>query len=533
MSSIFATFALWAPIVLLAATTQELLHQAEAFIEREQFSSAEPALKNALRLDPSNVQALYRLGYVQYRQRNLAEAKKNFLAAVKVAPPAFHSRYFLGRIAMIENNPAEAISWLQPVFDSRQKVFDTASQLAAAYVAAEQTEKAIGPLQIAIAEAPWDGALYYRLGQIYLRKGQKQLAQEAFENSRRLKSATREDVEILMETSRLISGGKKREGVQAGSQIRDRTAPDPNSLVALGVVYGTNNMQAEALDAFERATAIDASLFQAQYNRGLALLKLNRTAEALPSLARAVELLPQSIEANVTYGLAGVMSQRYAEAVAPLEQARKLDPSNARVDALLATSYLRIGEPAKAVSILQSDALRSSADPAPALLLVEALNATNSPEKALSAALDARNRFPRLAQAQLAVAQQLARMGRYQEAKPSFEEALRLMPGNPEAELGLADTYQKSGDYTSALAHYETAMDNPRTSVSARAGMARSYLALRRFEESRKVLEDGISLYPSEAALRVELSRVYARLGKPDLAAEQTRIVEKLRSVQQ
>ena len=34
MSSIFATFALWAPIVLLAATTQELLHQAEAFIER-------------------------------------------------------------------------------------------------------------------------------------------------------------------------------------------------------------------------------------------------------------------------------------------------------------------------------------------------------------------------------------------------------------------------------------------------------------------------------------------------------------------
>ena len=39
--------------------------------------------------------------------------------------------------------------------------------------------------------------------------------------------------------------------------------------------------------------------------------------------------------------------------------------------------------------------------------------------------------------------------------------------------------------------------------------------------------------YPSEAALRVELSRVYARLGKPDLAAEQTKSYEKLRSVQQ
>ncbi|HYI93761.1 MAG TPA: tetratricopeptide repeat protein [Bryobacteraceae bacterium] len=532
MLSIRASCAFWVPLVLLAATTQELLHQAEAYVEREQFSLAEPVLKNALRLEPSNVQALHRLGYVQYRQRNLAEAKKNFSSALNLAPPAYHSRYFLGRIAMLENDPAEAISWLQPVFDSRQQIFDTASQLAAAYAAAGQTEKALGPLQIAIAEAPWDGALYYRLGQIYLRKGQREIAQEAFDNSRRLKNATREDVEILMQTSRLIGEGKKAEGVQAGAQIINRSSPDPNSLVALGVVYGTNNLQREALDAFERAAALDASLFQAHYNRGLALLKLNRTAEALPSLARAVELLPQSVEANVTYGLAGVMSQRYTEAVAPLEQARKLNSSNARVDALLATAYLRIGQPAKAVSVLQTDSLRSSVDPAPTLLLVEALNATNSPEKALSAAVDARTRFPQSPQAQLAVAQQLARMGRYQEAKPSFEEVLRLIPGNPEAELGLADTYQKAGDHPAALTHYPPAIENPRTSVAARAGMARSLIALRRLEESRKLLEDGISLYPADPALRVELSRVYARLGKPDLAAEQTRMVEKLRSEQ-
>jgi thioredoxin-like negative regulator of GroEL len=163
---------------------------------------------------------------------------------------------------------------------------------------------------------------------------------------------------------------------------------------------------------------------------------------------------------------------------------------------------------------------------------VEALNASNNPEGALAAALDAQKRFPSLPQSQLAVAQQLARAGKYQEAQPVFREALKLAPGNPEAELGMADTFQKSGDHNSALDHYRRPMTNERTAIAARTGMARSLIALRKFEDSRALLEEGIALHPADTALRVELSRVYARLGKSDLAAEQTKIVEKLRNEQ-
>jgi tetratricopeptide (TPR) repeat protein len=363
-----------------------------------------------LKAEPGNTQALYRLGYAQFRQRKLAESRQSFSAMVKAAPPAYHSRYFLGRIALLENQPQEAITWLEPVAASNQKIFDAASQLANAYADAGMTEKAAGALRMAITEAPWDGSIYYRLGQLHKQLGQAELAQEAFENSRKLRSASREDVETMMSASKAIGEGRPAEAVQLGARILTRDDADPNALVALGVIYGKANLANEALQAFERAADRDPKLFQAHFNQGLALLKANRAPEALGPLERAVELLPQSLEANVTFGLAGVMNQKYAEAAGALERAWQMDSTNPKVGALLATSYLRTGAASKAVPILRSLTERSQNDPAPVLLLVEALNATEDTNGALQAAQSAQKQFPGIPQSHMAVAQQLARL---------------------------------------------------------------------------------------------------------------------------
>ncbi|MBI3472794.1 MAG: tetratricopeptide repeat protein [Candidatus Solibacter usitatus] len=523
--------ALLLPLLLSAGTTAgDLLRQAEERIQKEEFPSAEALLTEARRQEPGNVQALYRLGYVQYRQRKLSPARQSFAAAVKAAPPAYNSRYFLGRIALLENKPREAIEWLAPVVESKQVIFDAASQLAAAYAGAGQPQEALPLLKVAAADAPWDGSLYYRLGKLYSQLGQSELAQEAFDYSRRLHNASREDVETIMRAAEAIRAGKAAEALDLGARIQGRPDADPNALVALGVVYGGAAMAAEALRAFERAAKLDSGMFQAQFNQGLAALRLGRAAEALAPLARAVELLPQSFDANMTYGLACVMNQKYAEAVGPLEQAWRMDASNARVGALLATSYLRTGVPAKAIPVLRKAS--EAADPSPLLLLIEALNATEDTEGALEAARLAQKRFAKAPQAHLAAAQQFARLGRYQEARPAFEATLKLAPGQPEAELGLADTLQKAGEHSPAVEHYRAAINTPGTMPAARVGLARSLVALRRLEDARQILEDGLPLLPSDMPLHLELSRVYARLGKSDLAAEQTKIVEQLRAAQ-
>jgi tetratricopeptide (TPR) repeat protein len=503
-----------------------LLEQAEEKIQAERLDVAEGLLREAVRQEPTNASALYRLAYVQYRRRELAPARTNFSAVVDLAPPAYNSRYFLGRISLLENKPKEAIQWLEPVVASGEGSFDAASQLAKAYASAGELRKAVGPLLTAINQAPWDGSLYYRLGQFYQKTGQQELARNAFETSTRLKSATAEDVEIMLRTSQLLGSGKAAEAIELSARILERPLVEPGSLVALGVVFGNANLPSEALKAFERAAAAGGSLFEAQFNYGLALLKLNRPADALAPLQRAFELLPQSQDAATTLGLAAVLNQRYADAISPLELASKRDPANTRLGGLLATAYLRSGAPARAVPVLRGLAGRANDGATTRLLLVEALDASGDREKALEEALQLENQFPGVAEVHMAAAQQLVQAGKYERAGAAFEEVLRLTPGRREAELGLADCLQKSGRYQAALDHYRAAGPT----LPARLGEARSLIALKQFEEARKVLESSLPDYPSDVALRLELSRVYARLGQADLAAEQAKVIERLRA---
>ena len=92
--------------------------------------------------------------------------------------------------------------------------------------------------------------------------------------------------------------------------------------------------------------------------------------------------------------------------------------------------------------------------------------------------------------------------------------------------MGLADSLQKSGRYQASLEHYGASGQT----LPARLGQARSLVALREFEQARKVLESALPEYPSDVTLHLELSRVYARLGQAGLAAEQAKIIEQLRA---
>ena len=503
---------------------------AEALIEQERFSDAEQMLEHILRGPGAGTEIAYRLAYVQFRQRKLVAARQRFTSIVKTSPPAYNSRYFLGRISLMEEHPAEAITWLSPVVALGETIYDAEAQLATAYQKAGQPRRAMEALRLAIQKTPWDGGLHYRLGRAYQQLGQPALASEALGTAARLKSANSADVQALMDVSREAREGRIAEAVVIGRRITGRSDADPAIVVAIGLVWVKSGLQLEALDAFERAARSNEKHFASQFNFGLALLRSGRTADAFAPLQRAVALLPQSLDANLTLGLAAVMTQRYAEARPALEAARRLDPSNAKVAALLATACLRMGAAPEAVRILRSSRTVAASDATTSLLLIEALNASGETEAALEEARQAERRFPQSSAALMALAQQLARSGLYQEARPVFARVLQLEPGHPEASLGLADALQKAGDHEAALVAYFVALNYRSTSLAARLGAARSLLSLKRFEESRQMLEAGLNSHASEASLHLELSRVYARLGLTDLSAREAQVVKELKT---
>ena len=535
--SFFLSFLAAFPLSALAvASTQQsdataiLLEKAEALIRDSDFDSAQKVLETAKLSDPENVKVLYQLGWVAYHKRDLKSARAYFSSVVMLAPPAYYSRYFLGRIALLENLPIEAAKWLEPVISSGEPVFDAAAQLANAYRLTGQRAKALEAMQAALRQAPWDGALHYQLGRIYTELGRKSEAEEEFRTSQRLKAIDNELVQKLLECSDLLAKGRKDDAVRLRDDFLQEPKADPDTLVSLGLLFVNAGLPSEALEPFQAAAKRDSASFQAQYNSGLALLKLGRAEEADQYERSALKLQPESPEANAAVGLVLVLEQRYAEAVAPLETAHRLQNSSVKTTTLLATAYLRSGKGAEAVALLRGILRAGTSDPKPYFLLIEALNSLEDVTGALEIAETAQRLFPQSAQAQLAKAQQLARMGRYQEAGPIFAKASDLAPEQPEPLLGLGEVLEKGARFEEAFAAYSRVLERDATNIAASLGAARVLFALQRFAEAKNLLEAALQQHAENSELHYQLSRVYARLGDNEKAIEHARILRELRA---
>jgi TolB-like protein/tRNA A-37 threonylcarbamoyl transferase component Bud32/Tfp pilus assembly protein PilF len=86
-----------------------------------------------------------------------------------------------------------------------------------------------------------------------------------------------------------------------------------------------------ALQAYERALALDPQLPEAQLARGLHALYISKNLDqALSDLGHVAEVRPNSAEAQRAFGSALRRAGRAAEAVAPFSRAYELDPLNLR-----------------------------------------------------------------------------------------------------------------------------------------------------------------------------------------------------------
>jgi tetratricopeptide (TPR) repeat protein len=474
--------------------------------------------------------AIYKKAFQLFLTRDLISARQQFLRLLHNPAFATKSRYHLGRIAQLEAKPSEAIQWLEAVAALDPPFLDAAAQLGKAYLDTGQLAKAKNMTERAIHYAPWDGALHYRLGRIHQQMGDAQSARKEFAESVRLKSADRESVQLLLECSQHLASGETSEAMRVRGQLLSNPSLDPDVLVALGLVFTSARMHQESLEPFETAANRDSNFFQAQYNTGLALLKVGRAADALRPLQASLTIVPDSMDANGALSLAYVLQGRYADAIPVLERWHRMQEENPRAATMLALAYLRTGSAAKSVPLLRNVLAQSHTDPKPHFLLIEALNASEQQAEALGVAEEAARVFPDIAQAHLAKAQQLARLGRYAQAGPEFTQVLKLEPNEVDALLGLAEIQQKQGDYSVGLQTYNQVLAIDGANATATLGAARNLILLDKAADARPILESGIQAHPENSQMHYELSRVYARLGEKVLAAEQTKIVQELRA---
>src|ERR1700760_2311790 len=180
--------------------------------------------------------------------------------------------------------------------------------------------------------------------------------------------------------------------------------------------FGTAMMNQQLLDKaqakFLEASQLDPGLVQAQINRGIALIYLQKMPEAKEALEKAATLAPKDPHVWYALGILNRVDADYPAALENFKKAAELVPDDADTHYFLGSVYLELHEPEQALTEFQT-----------ALHLA-----------------------PTHASAQFGLAKVLQRLGRRDEAATAFkrfETLNREKIGSP-----LAHTYGDEGHYS-------------------------------------------------------------------------------------
>jgi len=311
-------------------SADQLFAEATAAYESGRDEDARSLFTQALKRNPTLVNAQYNLGVIAERQGEVEQARTAYQAALKIEPSHAPSALNLGRICLSNGELDPAIDLFEASIRQPAKEYELPllNNLAAAYRMAHKYAKAEATSRAVLAKRTDDVDALKNLALVYYEQGRYRLAQ-------------------------LV-------GVTA-----EKIAPnDPGIHNDLGLVYLKLDQRAHALEEFRRALALEPRFASAHRNLGVLALAYRDYPTAQKSFAELVSLEPRSYEAHLGFGYALqgqlVRDPSKAQAAASeFEKALELKPDNA--DAICGAGWSYSEDPEnwnKAVAYL--DKCRSS-----------------------------------------------------------------------------------------------------------------------------------------------------------------------------
>lgn len=231
-----------------------------------------------------------------------------------------------------------------------------------------------------------------------------------------------------------------------------------------------------AIQLYEKVLKIVPEIPEAEYQRGMALLSLNRTAEAEKAFRRAIELREDWTLPMASLGSILVTTNRYDEAEKILTQAIEIDSAN--FPALAALTELRV---------------KTKAAPAVLKELLAKLQIITSKANPTVSAWVSRAALERT-------------LGDKTAAKNSLNRALSIEPKNKAALVERAETAIAESDLTGATEIARTLAQISPNSDEIRFLQARIFAADGKTAEASKILETISSLSPEMISLKNSIS---------------------------
>lgn len=159
----------------------------DALDAQKKTAEAIPAYEKAVALKPDSITLRYALGALLWKAIRYDEAEQVFLEILRRQPGEPRASFNLGDIYLTNGDAAKAIPFLETAAKSFPDEFDTHLALGKAYLGANQIEKAIAELEIAVKLNDKIAEGFYHLGLALQRGGRKEEAKKAMSKTQELK----------------------------------------------------------------------------------------------------------------------------------------------------------------------------------------------------------------------------------------------------------------------------------------------------------------------------------------------------------
>lgn len=523
------------------------LRTANKFYDSNELEKAKLEYLNALRLQPTNVTAIVRLGDIFFRQGQfresfpfLMEGRKRdpnnqlvaqqlatvFLAGGDPAKSRAESMAILstsptnevalGLIVDAARSPKEIQEALQLLDQLQQKSGNRAALHALRAQLLERRQDTAGAeaeIQKAIALDPKSALVNLVLGGLRWSQGATNQAEQAFRTAAQVSQPG--DAARFRLANYLVRTGRLEEAKTLLDEI-NKEAPErtPAWVLRAELALGEKNYD-EANRLLERALSQAPGDFDARSLQAQLRLAQNKPAEAVKLLERMAEANPRSGAVQYQLGVANLLNKQLMAAITSLEKAAALDTNNISAVLLLSELNIARGQATKAIESLTDLARRQPQLERAQFLLGRAYVAADRPEDALNLFRSMQPRFPKTASIPFQIGLLLRQKKQDAEAQKAFEQVRKLAPDDLPSLEQLIDLQLDQRSAERALALLQPELDkNPK---NARLWLlrARVYSIQQDKAGAESALEKAIELEPELQPAYLMLAELYMRTGEP------------------
>jgi len=265
----------------------------------------------------------------------------------------------------------------------------------------------------------------------------------------------------------------------------------------------------------KKMTPAEVTFFGDVYNN-MGALEANRgnDKEALDAFRSGLDIAPGNIDMKVNLAVVQHKLGNLDGAAATYEDVLQAEPAHRASAINLSKIYIGLGESQKALALLEA-ALKAHPNDMPlALLYAEVCDQLGFFTKALPVRRSVCQALPEQADSHKFLARTLHLMGNLEDALQSYTRCMELSSSDAAVLMNMGLAAWGLEKFDEAEKHLKAALKANKNLAEASGHLGRLLLGLKRPDDAREILDDGLSRAPDNAVLNIAMSRIEYESGQ-------------------